>query len=57
VNGYGDSLIDIQGSEGLLLGEIVMMLGLSSEEQEAVLDEDLRREFIQVVRYRNNGNG
>jgi len=52
----GESLLDIQASVGLLLGDVVMMLGLSSDEQVAVLGEELRREFIQVVRYRNNGN-
>jgi len=34
-----------------------MVLGLSSDEQVAVLGVELRREFIQVVRYRNSGNG
>ena len=53
----GESLIDVQASVGLLLGDVVMMLGLSSDEQVAVLGEELRREFIQVVRYRNSGNG
>jgi hypothetical protein len=52
----GESLIDVQASVGLMLGDMVMMLGLSSDEQKAVLGEDLRREFIQVVRYRDNGN-
>ena len=41
---------------GLLLGDVVMIPGLSSDEQVAVLGEQLRREFIQVVRYRNSGN-
>jgi len=53
----GESLIDVQASVGLLLGDVVMMLGLSSDEQVAVLGVELRREFIQVVRYRNSGNG
>ena len=52
----GENLIDVQASVGLLLGDVVMMLGLSSDEQVAVLGEELRREFIQVVRYRNGGN-
>jgi hypothetical protein len=29
----GESLIDVEGSVGLLLGDMVMMLGLSSDEQ------------------------
>jgi len=45
----GESLIDVQASVGLLLGDVVMMLGLSSDEQVAVLGEELRREFIQVM--------
>ena len=53
----GESLIDIQASVGLLPGDVVMILGLSSDEQVAVLGVELRREFIQVVRYRNGGNG
>jgi hypothetical protein len=40
-----------------MLGDVVMMLALSSDEQKAVLGEELRREFIQVVRYPDNGNG
>jgi len=53
----GESLIDVQASVGLLLGDVVTMLSLSSDEQVAVLGVELRREFIQVVRYRNSGNG
>ena len=53
----GESLTDVQASVGLLLGDVVTMLGLSSDEQIAVLSEDLRREFIQVIRCRDNGNG
>ena len=34
----GQSLIDVQGSVGLLLGDVVMLLGLSADEQSAVLE-------------------
>jgi hypothetical protein len=53
----GESLIYVQASVGLLLGDVVMLLGLSADEQTAVLGEDLRREFIQELRNRNNGIG
>ena len=36
----GESLIDVQASVGLLLGDVVMMLDLSSDEQVAVLGEE-----------------
>ena len=49
----GESLIDVQASVGLLLGDVVMLLGLSADEQNAVLGEDLRREFIQELRNRD----
>ena len=48
-------MIDIQASVGLFLGDVVMMLGLSSDEQLAVLGEELHREFFQVIGYRNTG--
>lgn len=53
----GESLIDVQASVGLLLGDVVMLLGLSADEQVAVLGEELRREFIQALRHRDRGNG
>jgi hypothetical protein len=34
-----------------------MLLGLSADEQSAVLGEELRREFIQELRNRDRGNG
>jgi len=51
----GESLIDVQASVGLLLGDVVMMIGLSRDEQVTVLGEELRRKFIRVVRTRNIG--
>ena len=53
----GENLIDVQASVGLLLGDVVMLLGLSADEQVAVLGEELRREFIQELRHRDRGNG
>lgn len=50
----GQSLIDAQASVGLMLIDVVMMLGLSSEEQVAVLGETLRTEFVQMVKNRNH---
>jgi hypothetical protein len=47
---------EVQASVGLMLVDVVMIIGLSSEEQMAVLGEDLHKEFIQIVRY-NKGNG
>jgi hypothetical protein len=49
----GESLIDVQASVGLLLGDVVMLLGLSADEQAAVLGEELRRDFIQELRNRD----
>jgi len=53
----GESLIGVQTSVGLLLGDVVMMLGLSSDEQVAVLGRELRREFIRALRNRDGGIG
>ena len=53
----GESLIQVQISVGLLLGDVVMLLGLSADEQTAVLGEELHREFIQELRNRDRGNG
>ena len=53
----GESLIDVQTSFGLLLGDVVMLLGLSADEQVAVLGEELRRDFIRELRHRDRGNG
>ena len=53
----GQSLIDVEASVGLLLGDVVMLLGLSADEQAAVLGEELRREFLQALRNRDRGNG
>ncbi|MEM2111483.1 MAG: hypothetical protein QXX08_06360 [Candidatus Bathyarchaeia archaeon] len=51
----GESLIDVQASVWLLLGDVVMLLGLSADEQVAVLGKELRNEFIQMLKQRNSG--
>ncbi len=46
----GEGLIDVDGSIGLLLGDVVMMLALSHNEDEAVLGTKLRRGLIEFLR-------
>ncbi len=46
----GCSLVDITGSVGLILGDIVMLLNLSSMEQEMILGNQLRKDFFKVLR-------
>ncbi len=46
----GCSLIDISGSVGLILGEVVLLLNLSSSEQRMVLGDQLRKDFLKVLR-------
>lgn len=48
----GESLIEARGSVGLILGDVVMALSLTSEEQRAVLGESLRKDFVRVLRTR-----
>jgi hypothetical protein len=47
-------LIDVEASVGLFLGDVVMLLGLSADEQKVVLGEDLRKEFMQALRRRDS---
>ena len=52
----GQSLMDVQASVGLMLVDVVMLIGLSSNEQQAVLGVELRREFFQAVKRRSNNS-